>query len=108
MLFRSGDQRLQESILLRTLGAARGQILRILFAEYLALGLLAALTGVLLAGLGAWGLSAWVFKVPFAPPLAAPLFALVVVPGLTVAMGLCTSRSQLNRPPLAVLRATAA
>jgi len=51
----------QESILLRTLGAARGQILKILLVEYLRLGLLAALTGILLAVPAAWALAEFVF-----------------------------------------------
>ena len=54
-------QRVQESILLRTLGAARGQILKILLVEYLRLGLLAALTGILLAVPAAWALAEFVF-----------------------------------------------
>ena len=68
-------QRLQESILLRTLGASRGQIYRILLVEYFSLGFLAALTGVLLAMLAAWALARFVFHAPFAPG-AAPLLAL--------------------------------
>jgi putative ABC transport system permease protein len=39
-------QRLKESILLRTLGASRAQIWQILCAEYLILGALASLTGI--------------------------------------------------------------
>ena len=69
-------QRIQESVLLRTLGASRAQISRILAVEYLSLGLLAALTGVLLAALAAWTLSKFVFHVHFGlelSPLLVPL-----------------------------------
>ncbi len=45
-------QRLRESVLLRTLGASRAQIVRILTVEYVTLGLLAALTGLVLASAG--------------------------------------------------------
>jgi putative ABC transport system permease protein len=100
-------QRIQESILLRTLGASRGQIFRVLLVEYLALGLLAALTGVLLATLAAWALSVFVFKASFALPLAPLFVALVAVPALTVLTGLLMSRGVLNHPPLAILRAEA-
>src|SRR5437868_14917780 len=41
-------QRLQESILLRTLGASRTQSWKILRAEYFLLGLFASVTGILL------------------------------------------------------------
>ncbi|HXG47028.1 MAG TPA: FtsX-like permease family protein, partial [Methylomirabilota bacterium] len=60
-------QRLRESVLLRTLGAARGQITRILLVEYLALGLLAAATGAVLALAAGWALAWWVFDTPFVP-----------------------------------------
>ncbi len=56
---------MQESILLRTLGATRSQILRILTAEYALLGILAALNGIVLANLAAWAISRWVFEIPF-------------------------------------------
>ncbi|MEM1041550.1 MAG: FtsX-like permease family protein [Bacteroidota bacterium] len=97
-------QRIEESVLLRTLGAARGQVGRILFAEYLLLGLLAAAVGVGLALVGGWALSALVFEVPFVPAWGGVLVALLAVPALTVAIGLVGSRGILQRPPLEVLR----
>ena len=79
----------------------------VLLVEYLALGLLAALTGVLLATVAAWALSVFVFKASFAVPLAPLVIALLAVPALTVVTGLMMSRSVLNHPPLAILRAEA-
>jgi putative ABC transport system permease protein len=100
-------QRMQESILLRTLGASRQQVFRVLLVEYLALGVLAALTGILLATGAAWALSAFVFKMPFVPPIFPLLGALVLVPALTMVTGFLMSRGVLNHPPLAILRAEA-
>ena len=100
-------QRIQESILLRTLGASRGQIFRVLLTEYFALGLLAALSGILLATAAAWLLSALVFKAAFALSVLPLLVALAVVPALTVGTGLLMSRGVLNHPPLAILRSEA-
>jgi len=97
-------QRVRESVLLRTLGASRGQILRILVVEYFALGFLSALTGILLAILAAWALSALVFKVAFAIAWIPLLIALLGVPAITVITGLLISRGILNHPPLAILR----
>ncbi len=97
-------QRVRESVLLRTLGASRGQILKILVVEYFALGLLSALTGILLAILAAWALSALVFKVAFAVAWIPLAIALLGVPAITVVTGLLISRGILNHPPLAVLR----
>ena len=100
-------QRIQESVLLRTLGASRRQILQVLIVEYLSLGVLAALTGILLAMLATWALSVFVFEMSFAPPLLPLLVALLAVPALTVFTGLFISLGVLNHPPLAILRAEA-
>ncbi len=98
-------QRTREAVVLRTLGASRAQVRRILVAEYALLGVLAALTGGLLAVAGAWGLAHFAFRIPFAPDVSWLLWALLVVPLLTVAVGLAGSRGALRQPPLAVLRA---
>jgi len=99
-------QRTRESVLLRTLGASRNQILRITVLEYALLGTLAALAGVLLAALAAWALAFWVFETPFLGSSLLWLPALVaLVAGLTALIGGLNSRSVLSQPPLAVLRA---
>ena len=98
-------QRTREAVVLRTLGASRAQVRRILLAEYALLGVLAALTGGLLAIAGAWGVARFAFDIPFRPDLAWLGWALVVVPVLTVVVGLAGSRGALRQPPLAVLRA---
>jgi putative ABC transport system permease protein len=100
-------QRVQESILLRTLGASRSQVFRVLLAEYLALGILAALTGVLLASAAAWALAVFLFEAKFVPAPWALLTPLLLVPALTVVSGFLMSRGVLNHPPLAILRAEA-
>jgi putative ABC transport system permease protein len=97
-------QRVLESVLLRTLGASRRQVLLILLVEYAALGFLAALTGVLLAVIAAWALAAHVFHTPFAPTAAPLLIALLSASGATAIVGLLMSRGVLNQPPLAILR----
>jgi putative ABC transport system permease protein len=97
-------QRVQESILLRTLGATRAQIRRILFAEYFALGLLAALTGVVLSVGSSWALAKFAFKADYVVavlPLAVAVFAVTTV---TVLVGLATSRGIADEPPLEILR----
>ena len=98
-------QRTREAVMLRTLGASRAQVRRILTAEYALLGVLAALTGGVLAVAGAWGLAHFAFEIPFRPDLTWLAWGLVIVPVLTVAVGLLGSRGALQQPPLAVLRA---
>lgn len=97
-------QRIQESVLLRTLGASRKQIFAITFLEYILLGLLAAATGLVIAFTAAWALAVFSFEVEFTL-VVWPLFVILgVVTLLTVGVGLLNSRGILNRPPLEVLR----
>lgn len=97
-------QRLRESALLRTLGASRRQVGRILLVEYAALGALAAATGLALALGGGWGLATWVFDVAFQPAWGWLAGMAVAVPLLTVAFGVAGSRGVRSVPPLEVLR----
>jgi putative ABC transport system permease protein len=97
-------QRVRESVLLRTLGATRAQVRRVLFTEYIVLGTLAGLAGVLLATGAGWGLTRYVLRLDFALPAAALAGGWLAVAGLTAAIGLLNSREALRRTPLAVLR----
>ena len=97
-------QRMQESVLLRTLGASRRQILRITLVEYGLLGLLASLSGIGLSVLGTWVLARYVFEMPYAPSVWPLLIVIGTVTGLTMLIGLLNSRDVLTRPPLEVLR----
>ena len=97
-------QRVQESVLLRTLGATRSQVRHILLVEYAALGVLAGLTGVLLSVGGAWALSRFVFQVEFVLPVMVIVVSLGTVSLLTMAIGWFGSRGVLDEPPLVILR----
>ncbi|HWM26075.1 MAG TPA: FtsX-like permease family protein [Chthoniobacterales bacterium] len=100
-------QRLQESILLRTLGASRAQIWKILCAEYFLLGVFASATGIILAVGASWALARFVFKLSYAPSIWPLLVTAASVSLLTVAIGLIASRGVGSRPPLEILRAEA-
>lgn len=98
-------QRVREGVLLKTLGATRAQVLRVMITEYLALGVLAALASVVLASVAGWALARWVFEQPYALPLL-PLGSLAAgLVFVTVTVGLWNSAEILNRTPLEVLRA---
>nr|WP_242928457.1 FtsX-like permease family protein [Pontibacter vulgaris] len=97
-------QRVQESVLLRTLGASRKQILAITALEYLFLGALAAATGIILSLAAGWALAVFSFEVKFVPDFAPLLWVFLGITALTVFIGMLNSRGILNKPPLEVLR----
>jgi len=97
-------QRVRESVLLKTLGGRARQVRRVLTTEYLALGLLAALTGCVLAGVAGWALVRFLFEMTFRLPLLPLAGVGLLAVAATLFVGLITSRDALARPPLAVLR----
>jgi putative ABC transport system permease protein len=100
----SRGQRVREGVLLRTLGATRKQVLRILLAEYLSLGVMAAASASLLSIAATWALLRFFFEAHFAVSVGwlAGLAAGVMV--LTVVVGLWSGTEAFRRTPLEVLR----
>lgn len=97
-------QRIQESVLLRTLGAGRKQIIGIQLVEYFLLGSLSAATGLVIALLASWALATFSFDT-FLLPEPQPLLGLFAsITGITVGIGLLNSREVVSEPPLEVLR----
>ena len=96
--------RIREGVLLKTLGATRGQIARILLAEYSLLGVLGGLTGMVLSILGAWAVVRYIFKTPFAPALVPIAGIAVAIVGLTLLIGLLAGRDVFKETPIAALR----
>ena len=97
-------QRIKESVLLRTLGAKNKQILQISAFEYLFLGLIGSLVGILLALLSSLCLALLLFNEPFIPSI---IPFVVFLPGITLlvlGIGLSNIRSVLSSTPLEVLR----
>lgn len=104
-LLNGQDLRRRESVLLRTLGASARLVRLILFVEYAALGVLSALTGLVLAVLANVALALWVFK---ASPWPNPLLlggAFVTATALALIGGLLLSRGITRHSPLEILRA---
>jgi putative ABC transport system permease protein len=96
--------RIREGVLLKTLGATRGQIAKILLAEYSLLGGLGALTGMLLSIGGGWAVVRYVFKTPFALPFVPVLAIALIIVALTLAIGLLAGRDVFRETPIVALR----
>jgi putative ABC transport system permease protein len=98
-------QRIRESVLLRTLGATRGQIGSILLVEYALLGLLAGVVGTGLAVAGGWALGRYVFEMDtFAVPAVGLLGLMLGMALLATVTGWWGSRETFRRTPLEALR----
>ncbi|MDT0690265.1 FtsX-like permease family protein [Salegentibacter sp. F188] len=97
-------QRIRESVLLRTIGAKNSQILKITALEYLYLGILGSLSGILLSLVSSQLLAYFLFESPFTPSW---IPFLILFPGITLLVliiGVGNSLSVIKSPPLEVLR----
>jgi putative ABC transport system permease protein len=103
----SRSQRVRESILLRTLGAPRRQIVTSIVAEYLFLAVISCLTGTALGIFASWGLSFYFFQTAATISLAPILIILVAVTAGTVFAGVLGCWGIFRRSALEALRAEA-
>jgi putative ABC transport system permease protein len=97
-------ERLREGVLLKTLGATRRQVGRIMLSEYALLGALGSAAGVLLSVGGSWLLMKFVFDTSFSPAIAPVLLVAAVMTLLAITIGLLTGREVFRETPMAALR----
>lgn len=97
-------QRIQESVLLKTLGGTRNQILKIMTIEYLLLGTIGGLTGVLLSFLSTWILTVFVFNISYIPVFTPVVAVIGVISLITVLVGITASAGIYRSSPLDILR----
>ena len=103
----SRSQRLKESILLKTLGARRAQIITTIIAEYLFLGGISGAAGAVLGIAATWGLGFYFFVTPVSFSFV-PVIAIVLsVTGATVLAGAIGCWGIFQRSPLEALRSEA-
>ncbi|HJQ18781.1 MAG TPA: FtsX-like permease family protein [Gemmatimonadaceae bacterium] len=97
-------ERLREGVLLKTLGATRRQVGRIMLSEYALLGVLGSLAGVLLSSAGAWLLTRYVFETAFSLAVYPILAVALVMTLLSIVIGFATGREVFRQTPMAALR----
>jgi len=100
----SRKQRTKESVLLRTLGAAKSQVGSIQTIEYGLLGLLASLTGLLLAFAASWGLAFFYFDLTFVPDFLTLILITIIIMVSAILIGWSGSRHIFKHSPLEILR----
>jgi putative ABC transport system permease protein len=99
------SQRLRESILLKTLGAPRRQIVTIIAAEYLFLGAIACLAGLILGAVASWALSFYFLGITFSFSAGPAVVIIALTIGATAAFGILGCWGIFSRSPLEALRA---
>ncbi|MCC5915060.1 MAG: ABC transporter permease [Balneolaceae bacterium] len=100
----SRKQRSLEATLLRTLGAGKSQVSRIQTIEYALLGLLASLTGLILAVVAGWGLAWFYFDLTFVPNLLTLSLISAIIVLASILIGWSGSRHIFRHSPIEVLR----
>ncbi len=97
-------ERVREGVLLKTLGATRAQVARIMLAEYAALGLLGSATGLVLAYAAGWAITRYVFDTAFVPAVSPSLGIAALMIALTVTIGFLAGREVFRETAMAALR----
>jgi len=103
-LLLSKFQRLKESVILRTLGAKRNQILMINAVEYLVIGTLSALTGILISLIASYLVVKFQLDLDYIIQWRPIILIFIFIVGITVFIGLVNTRDVVNKSPLEVLR----
>ena len=100
------DERVFESAVLRTLGAARSTVLQGVAAEFVVLGLLAGLIAAVGAGSLAWLVANRVFEIDYVPGPGLLLLGLAIGAAIVGSSGTLALRKVVSTSPLKSLRAS--
>ncbi len=103
-LYLSKFQRINESVLLRTIGALKNQIVRINAIEYALLGALSTASGIVIALICSYLLSRFVFELDFSIFWWPVLAIFIFITTLVILIGMYNSREVFSKSPLEVLR----
>ena len=93
-----------ESVVLKTYGASRRQLLVAFVLEYGFIGLVSALFGILTGTLGAWYLAEYLLEMPFVFSATTAVVTALLAMLLTVSAGLLVTFRALSAKPAAYLR----
>ncbi len=97
-------RRLYESVVLKALGATRGVIARSFAAEYVMMGAIAGIIGMVLASALSWAVLYFILELPWSVRPGILATGLVLTVALTLSVGFLSTFRILGQRPLAVLR----
>lgn len=98
------SQRLYDAVVLKTYGASRRQLIGAFVIEYAALGLAAAVFGVIVGSLGSWFLARFILEMPWSFSFATAALTALIAMAVTVAAGLGVTWQALSARPASYLR----
>ncbi len=98
------SERLYDAVVLKTYGASRHQLMAAFAIEYAALGMAAALFGLLVGSLASWFLARFILEMPWSFSMATAALTALIAMVITVAAGLAVTWSALSARPAGYLR----
>lgn len=98
------SQRIYENAILKTLGADRLTLTKILFTEYTILGLLAGILGALVSLLLSYAITTRVFRIDWEPNFELLLLGVFLTSLIVIAVGFLSCFGLIFKKPLSVLR----
>lgn len=98
------SQRIYENAVLKTLGASRGTLAKILFAEYGILGLLAGVIGALFSAALSFAVSRYILDIEWEFSYGIIITGILITAVLVMLIGVVASFDVLFRKPLVTLR----
>jgi putative ABC transport system permease protein len=98
------SQRIYENAILKTLGAKRGTLTAILFAEYGILGIMAGIIGTAFATALSFAVSKYVLEIEWTFDPVLTIVGIIITAGLVMIVGALASFGVLFKKPLATLR----
>lgn len=97
-------QRIKDAVILKTLGATRGQLLSSYLMEYAMLGLIAAIFGLFAGVAAAYGIAVYVMRIPFSFEYTTPILAVSIGITFMIGFGLAGTWKILGNKPSQYLR----
>ncbi|MBC8038057.1 MAG: FtsX-like permease family protein [Rhizobiales bacterium] len=98
------SDRLYDTVVLKTYGASRAQLIGAFVIEYASLGLAAAAFGLLVGSLASWFLARFILEMPWSFSAATAVLTAVIAMAVAVAAGLTVTWSALSARPAPYLR----
>lgn len=98
------SERLYDAVVLKTYGASRRQLIGAFVIEYAALGLAAAVFGVVVGSIASWFLAYFILEMPWSFSFVTAALTALIAMAVTVAAGLAVTWTALSARPAPYLR----